>query len=115
MLRAVRAILHGPLPDKWSGVADASHLWRRLPFIILLGALMLFGFFPRLLVDKIEPSVGPIVAKFAEVGSPAFGRPGATMAYDRRYPNPRPPEGGTPNVVDMPTLRGGSEDFTLRN
>jgi hypothetical protein len=37
------------------------------------------------------------------------------MAYDRRYPNPRPPEGGTPNVVDMPTLRGGSEDFTLRN
>src|ERR1035441_7038487 len=36
MLRAVRAVLHGPLPDQWATVADAPHLWRKAPFILLL-------------------------------------------------------------------------------
>jgi NADH-quinone oxidoreductase subunit M len=57
MLRAVRNILHGPLPEKWSALADASNPWRKLPFALLLAALMLFGFFPRLLSDKITPGV----------------------------------------------------------
>jgi NADH-quinone oxidoreductase subunit M len=57
MLRAVRAVLHGPLPDQWAAVADASHLWRKAPFILLLAALLVFGCFPRLLTDKIQPAV----------------------------------------------------------
>jgi NADH-quinone oxidoreductase subunit M len=57
MLRAIRAVLHGPLPDQWASIADAPHLWRKAPFIILLAALLVFGCFPRLLTDKIEPSV----------------------------------------------------------
>jgi NADH-quinone oxidoreductase subunit M len=57
MLRALRAILHGPLPDEWTTVADAPHLWRKLPFILLLASLIVFGCFPRLLTDKIQPSV----------------------------------------------------------
>ena len=57
MLRAVRAVLHGPLPDQWATVADAPHLWRKAPFILLLAALLIFGCFPRLLTDKIQPSV----------------------------------------------------------
>ena len=57
MLRAVRAVLHGPLPDQWAGVADAPHLWRKAPFILLLACLLVFGCFPRLLTDKIQPSV----------------------------------------------------------
>jgi NADH-quinone oxidoreductase subunit M len=57
MLRAVRAILHGPLPDKWAGVADAPHLWRKLPFLVLLACLLVFGCFPSLLVNKIRPGV----------------------------------------------------------
>jgi NADH-quinone oxidoreductase subunit M len=64
MLRALRSILHGPLPDKWAQVADAPHLWRKAPFAALLAALLLFGCFPRLLTDKIKPSVEPIVARF---------------------------------------------------
>ncbi len=56
MLRAVRAILHGPLPEKWSKVADAPHFWRKTPFLLLLAALLVFGCFPRLLTDKIAPS-----------------------------------------------------------
>jgi NADH-quinone oxidoreductase subunit M len=60
-LRAVRVMLHGPLPDKWTGVADAPHLWRKLPFIILLACLLIFGCFPSLLAGKIKPDAKRIV------------------------------------------------------
>jgi NADH-quinone oxidoreductase subunit M len=60
MLRAIRSILHGELNDKWSGVQDAN-LWRKLPFALLLGALLLFGVFPGLLANKIKPSADTIV------------------------------------------------------
>jgi NADH-quinone oxidoreductase subunit M len=61
MLRAVRAILHGPVPAKWDNVPDAPHFWRKLPFVTLLGFLLLFGCFPRLLTDKISPSVAALL------------------------------------------------------
>jgi len=61
MLRAVRSVLHADLPEKWANVADAPHAWRKLPFALLLTALLVFGFFPRLLTDKISPSVWTIV------------------------------------------------------
>ncbi len=61
LLRAVRIILHADLPEKWANVADAPHLWRKAPFLVLLAALLVFGFFPRLLADKISPSAWPIV------------------------------------------------------
>jgi NADH-quinone oxidoreductase subunit M len=61
MLRAVRAILHGALPEKWSNIADATNAWRRLPYALLLASLLVFGFFPRLLTDKIQPVTVQIV------------------------------------------------------
>ena len=57
MLRAVRAILHGPLAERWASVVDAGSPWRKAPFALLLAALLVFGCFPRLLTDKIQPSV----------------------------------------------------------
>jgi NADH-quinone oxidoreductase subunit M len=60
MLRAVRNLLHGPLPEKWAALPDAN-LWRRLPFALLLGALLVLGFWPRLLTEKITPSASGIV------------------------------------------------------
>ena len=53
MLRAVRLILHGPLHERWESVQDASP-WRRVPFVMLVGVLLVFGFFPRLLTGKIR-------------------------------------------------------------
>jgi NADH-quinone oxidoreductase subunit M len=61
MLRAVRSILHGELSERFSDVQDAS-LWRRVPFALLLGGLLLFGCFPGLLVNKIKPSAETIVS-----------------------------------------------------
>ncbi|MBI3874400.1 MAG: NADH-quinone oxidoreductase subunit M [Verrucomicrobia bacterium] len=60
MLRAVRNILHGPLAEGLPEVADAT-AWRKVPFVVLLVSLIALGVWPRLLVDKIEPAVEPIV------------------------------------------------------
>jgi len=62
MLRAARQILHGPLPETFAAVADANNPWRKLPFALLLASLLLFGFFPRLLTEKITPSAERIVS-----------------------------------------------------
>jgi NADH-quinone oxidoreductase subunit M len=76
MLRAVRTVLHGELPEKWKDAQDAA-LWRKTPFVLLLGALILFGFWPRLLTDKIKPSADAIV-KMAN--APADGAPAKKVA-----------------------------------
>jgi NADH-quinone oxidoreductase subunit M len=60
MLRAVRSVLHGEPNEKWSGAQDAN-AWRKLPFALLLGALILFGVFPGILANKIKPGVENIV------------------------------------------------------
>jgi len=61
MLRAVRNILHGPLAENLPVMSDAS-LWRKVPFALLLVALLIFGVAPRLLTKKIEPPVKEVVA-----------------------------------------------------
>ena len=61
MLRAMRNVLHGPLPEKWSGIADASNVWRKLPYALLLASLLVFGCLPKLLTEKITPDAEKIV------------------------------------------------------
>jgi NADH-quinone oxidoreductase subunit M len=61
MTRAVRTVLHGPVPDKYANLEDAS-LWRKFPYALLLAALFVFGFFPKLLTDQIVPDASKIVS-----------------------------------------------------
>jgi len=61
MLRAVRAVLHGPAREKWAALSDAN-AWRRVPFVLLLASLLIFGCFPGLLTEKIKPVAQQIVA-----------------------------------------------------
>jgi NADH-quinone oxidoreductase subunit M len=63
MLRAIRDLLHGPLPEQWSGVADAPHAWRKLPYVLLLACLLVFGAVPSLLTDRIEPAAALVIGK----------------------------------------------------
>lgn len=62
MTRAIRTVLHGPLPEKWNTVPDAGHIWRKLPYALLLVCLLVFGFWPSLLTEKINPDAEKIVA-----------------------------------------------------
>jgi NADH-quinone oxidoreductase subunit M len=73
MLRAVRNVLHAELPERWSGITDANP-WRKLPFVILTACLLVFGCIPRLLTDKIKPSVWNIV----QMARPISARPDKT-------------------------------------
>ena len=76
MLRAARNVLHGPLDPVWAETRDATSLWRKLPFALLLVALLVFGFFPRLLTNKINPSAETIVeAATATPGGKIAARP----------------------------------------
>ena len=62
MLRAIRKILHGPENEETSSLlADATDWRRRAPFVLLLATLLLFGFAPRLLTSKIQPSAKALV------------------------------------------------------
>ena len=61
MLRAVRSILHGPILDNQAAIVDPVSFWRKFPYALLLASLLLFGFFPGLLTDKIKPSAQTIV------------------------------------------------------
>ncbi len=61
LLRAVRNMLHVDLPSSWAKISDASNLWRKLPYALLLACLIIFGCFPRLLTDKLRDPVSAIV------------------------------------------------------
>jgi NADH-quinone oxidoreductase subunit M len=83
MLRAVRSILHGPLGAEWPRLADAGNLWRKLPFALLLASLLVFGFFPRLLADKITTDAERIMEMVDSTwgnGTVALPRPGSQTA-----------------------------------
>jgi len=70
-LRAVRDIWHGPLRERWTSeplldARDSSgfsffNAWRKVPFLLLLGCLLVFGFYPQWLVARIEPSVARVL------------------------------------------------------
>jgi NADH-quinone oxidoreductase subunit M len=63
MTRAVRNVLHGPLPGKWNSLSDAN-LWRKLPYALLLASLFVFGVWPKLLTNKINPDAEIIVTSY---------------------------------------------------
>src|SRR6266581_2998592 len=79
LLRAVRVMLHGPLRGQRASINDAPHLWRKAPFVLLLASLFVFGCFPRLLTDKIVPTLQTNLAQF-------FATPFATAASDAPLP-----------------------------
>ena len=78
MLRAVRSILHGPLPEKLNVVPDASNAWRKLPYALLLASLFLFGIWPRLLTEKISPDA----AKIVSMANPGSEKPNAVAVSE---------------------------------
>ncbi|MBT7872868.1 MAG: NADH-quinone oxidoreductase subunit M [Verrucomicrobia bacterium] len=67
-LRAVRKMLHGPVANDTPPLQDAANYWIKLPYVLLVASLLLFGIFPSLLTDKIRTSVAEVV-KSIEAGT----------------------------------------------
>jgi hypothetical protein len=96
LLRAMRNVLHGPLPEKWSGISDAAHVWRKLPYALLLASLLIFGCFPRLLTEKITPDAEKIVSlATARINQAVSLNSSKTVSLVRPHPDPLPRGEGT--------------------
>jgi NADH-quinone oxidoreductase subunit M len=89
MLRAVRQIWHGPPEPAWGNAVDPANGWRRLPFLLLLGALMAIGIWPRWLTDRIEPGARQILEAMGRRPPPALA-------------SALPPTGSASEVSDGP-------------
>ena len=61
-LRAVRRLLHGPIGAQSEAMSDLPHYWAKLPYVLLVGCLLIFGIFPGLLTEKIRGSMDGVVA-----------------------------------------------------
>jgi NADH-quinone oxidoreductase subunit M len=79
MLRAVRNVLHGPVLPRWNEIVDAPHFWRKLPFLVLLACLLLFGCFPGLLTEKIKVDAQRVIAGLGG-GEPGKAPPNVARA-----------------------------------
>jgi len=61
-LQAVRRLLHGPIGAQSEAMSDLPHYWAKLPYVLLVGCLLIFGVFPGLLTEKIRGSMDGVVA-----------------------------------------------------
>jgi NADH-quinone oxidoreductase subunit M len=107
MIRAVRCICHGPLPNQWAELVDAADPWRRLPFVALLAGLLVFGFWPRGLTEKIQPAAAVILrVSEASAAGMAAGRVGPLSAV--------PANGRSRGLAPQPGLAGLEPLFSPR-
>ncbi len=60
MLRVVQKAFYGPKNERYAHLADVS-LGLGLPRIILIGVMVLFGLFPRLILDVVQTAVIPFM------------------------------------------------------
>jgi NADH-quinone oxidoreductase subunit M len=85
MLRAIRKVAHGEVGKVLEGKSDAEGV-ARVPYLILLLALVYFGVAPGVLVDRIRPSAERVVA-LATAGS-AKGTPAHSVTSAVQTPAP---------------------------
>jgi len=60
MLRVVQRTFYGPGNERYAHLPDVS-LSLGMPRIILVAAMVLFGLFPRLMLDLIQTAVIPFM------------------------------------------------------
>lgn len=60
LFRSVQSIFFGPFNPRWNQLKDAVSLEEKLPFILMLGALILFGFWPHGLLHLMQASIDAI-------------------------------------------------------
>ncbi len=85
MTRAIRNILQGPVPAKFSKLPDAG-LWRKFPYVLLLAALFVFGCFPKLLTSQIVPDATKVLSAYQSSSAMKVEKPTMqTASIDNRH------------------------------
>lgn len=62
LLRAVQHVCYGQPSMRWANLSDSKCWFSKLPFIILLGALLVFGIWPQGILNIIRPAVDTMLA-----------------------------------------------------
>jgi NADH-quinone oxidoreductase subunit M len=62
LLRAVQSVCYGPVNPRWKNLKDAATLYEKFPFVLLIGALLVFGFYPQGLLNLIRPAVTALLS-----------------------------------------------------
>lgn len=57
LLRAIQSMCFGAPNPRWNSLKDATTLAQKFPFILLIGALIVFGVWPQGLLNIIKPAV----------------------------------------------------------
>lgn len=66
VLRVVQQVFFGPRNPKWDHLQDAKGV-EMIPIVLLSTVLLLFGFFPHLLMEMINGSVIPLAQKLVSL------------------------------------------------
>ena len=66
VLRVAQKTFFGPVKDQWKDLPDMT-AWMTVPRFLLAATLLIFGFFPHLMLDKLGASVDSVVALFEVV------------------------------------------------
>ena len=63
LLRAVKDAWFGEMDERWKDLKDQRTFGERAPFVLLVGVLLLFGFWPQSMIDVVEQGVKPLHAR----------------------------------------------------
>jgi NADH-quinone oxidoreductase subunit M len=61
MLRMVQNVFFGALKPEWAEIHDAQNFSTRLPYALLVLVLVVFGFWPSLLLNVIQPTTESLI------------------------------------------------------
>jgi NADH-quinone oxidoreductase subunit M len=61
LLRTVKSAFLGAMPARWEALQDARTPFQKLPFVLLVATLLLFGFWPAPILSLVRQGVTPIV------------------------------------------------------
>lgn len=57
LLRAVQSVCYGKANPRWAHLKDVQTWAEKFPFVLLLGALLIFGLWPQGLLNLIRPAI----------------------------------------------------------
>ncbi len=63
LLRAVKDVWYGEIPERWKSLKDARRPIDRAPYILLIGTLLFFGFVPQPMISRIHQGVEPLMQR----------------------------------------------------
>ncbi len=87
LLWSYQRMAYGPVHEEHEGLPDVS-LREVMVLAPILSLLLLFGVFPKLLTDRIEPTTKAIIAHVAPAYPTDVGVPQVTVALPTKVPTP---------------------------